>query len=1180
MSSQALVGTEAVRRFAVGHGVEPVEVWAAALDVLFYLLDYPGVELEGKHDFARIMANRIRRDSVGAAANDGWGVTAPQTGVLDTQALLHAPPAVGVDELGRHCGWLEGLVARLIEAPHAQIAQFDVLEEGELAAQLVRSWGPRGNYPHDARIETLCFARAAAQPDAVAIVDGDVLLTYADLCERADVLAAELTRLGVGPGVAVALQMPRCAGMVVSALGVLRAGALYVPIDPEYPQERIRYLLDDCGARYRVLLEGEHVADGTTLVVARSGLLVNATRSPGCAPGTPVASRSAAAQVIPASQPAYLMYTSGSTGQPKGVPVPHRGVVRLAYGLDDLALDASSVMLFAGAVGFDSTVLEMWCPLIHGGRLCIAERDDLLDSARLRELLVRCGVNTLFMTPALFALHADRDPAMFATVRQVALGGDRFPARHARLVADACKDIVFINGYGPTENAVFSTTCRVVPAEDDVVPIGRPIGHSSAYVLNAHRRVLPDGVIGELYVGGDGLGLGYHGRPDLTEAAFVPHPYETGLRLYRTGDFARIGKDGTLHFHGRRDHQVKIRGHRIELGEIESLLNRYPAVRAAVVLTRTDAVGEPLLVAWLQVEQPVDVVALREWLRAKLPAPLIPARFECVDAFPVTTNGKVDRAALAARDLVTASALATTLPQDHGDAVRLLVAQTLALPDVAMDMSFAGQGGSSLAAARLARRIETELGRRCSASTILAAASIAALVQTVSVAPPPRATLASATATADRMASPQQRRLYIEQIKAPASRAYNLPFVVEFDRVPDIERLRAAFAQLVVRHPLLAASFDLESDVLMQRIGTDLTVEIPTLQEPDGGLAQLVKPFDLGVAPLWRAALIEGKSARMFFDIHHILCDGHALQMFFDEWDRLYRGEALAPLDLSYADLTEWQQQSLGGQQQAQHRAFWLNELQPLPCALTLPTDRLRSTARSDRGAHVMFEISEARTVALGDLARRCDATLFQALIAVYAIWLARATSSRDMVIGVPFNGRQLPGSDRVFGICVNTVCLRLRLDEASTIQDVIRLAAQQALTAADHQDYAFDELVRELVPSPDYRRHPIFDTMFAFQDAGLTGMSALGGTVRWVPSATQAALFDLNLQIEPSLLGLSATWGYADDIFDHASVEAFAADFLVVLDMVVSMPAKAIAKCLEDCDTPPASLPEIDFSF
>ncbi|SAL37539.1 amino acid adenylation protein [Caballeronia choica] len=701
--------------------------------------------------------------------------------------------------------------------------------------------------------------------------------------------------------------------------------------------------------------------------------------------------------------------------------------------------------------------------------------------------------------------------------------------------------------------------------------------HSS---VNAHRRILPDGIIGELYVGGDGLGLGYFQRPALTEAAFVAHPYEPGERLYRTGDYACVGRDQMLYFHGRRDHQVKIRGHRVELGEIESLLVQYPAVSGAVVLPRTDAVGEPALIAYLLVDRAFDDDALRAWLRAQLPAAFVPVRFECLDVFPVTPNGKVDRAALAAADGPTAHGTDMSLPRDIGEALAILVAETLGLSKVAPGGSFIGLGGSSLAAARLAWRIETVLRRRCSASMILAAPSLATLAETLRHALPPKGGPgANALPLTDRPASPQQRSLYVEQLKSPASTAYNLPMVVEFEKAPDLTRLRDALAQLVARHPMLAASFDVADGMVMQRVGHELPIGIEVSRDPATNLSAHVRPFDPGVAPLWRAVLVDGERPRLLFDIHHILCDGHALRNLFDEWDRIYRGMQLEKPALSYADYVEWLAGSLSGARKEQQRAFWLDALQPLAPAIALPTDRSREGPRADRGGHVLFEIGAERAAALSALVRGLDATLFQGLIAAYVIWLSRSTASRDMVIGVPFLGRQAPGSDHVFGICVNTVCLRFELSADDTFEQVIRHAAARSVAASEHQDYPFDELVRELVPTPDYRRHPIFDTMFAFQETGLTGMSALGGTVHWVPAATEATLFDLNLQIECGPKGLLATWGFARDVFDRSTVEGFAEEYLGVLDTMISTPAGAIAQCLEDRGTL-ANLPDVAFSF
>ncbi|MGP3933082.1 amino acid adenylation domain-containing protein [Nonomuraea sp. KM88] len=1078
-----------------------------------------------------------------------------------------AGDALSADMVARHAAHLATVLAMPADRT---IRELDPLSPAEHAS--LERWNDTATgHQRDARIEQLFAEQAERAPAHPAVVHGSTTLTYAELHRRSSSLAGSLLREGLRPGEPVALLLPRTVELVVSALAVVKAGGCYLPIDPTTVRDRVAFTLEDSGAR----------------------LLITSGRPP----ATPAGSRVVdlddhdwtaepeleGPAVGDAGAPAYLMYTSGTTGRPKGVMIPHRGVVRLVRGVGYVRLDATTRMAQVGATGFDASVWEIWGALLNGGTLHLLDRETFLDAEELRRSLADAGVTTALFTSALFARLADEDPAVFRPLRDLLVGGDVLSPGHARAVLRANPGLRLVNAYGPTENAVISTVHTVAGPIGARVPIGRPVPDTAAYVLNHDRLPLPVGVPGDLYVSGDGMATGYHERPELTGRAFVRHE---GRLLYRTGDRARRLPDGSIDFLGREDRQVKVRGFRVEPGEVETALLGVAGVSGAVVVLRRTP--EPHLCAY--VEGRVDAEHVRAEIGRRLPAPMVPAHVVVLPELPLTPNGKVDLGGLPAPEVASGGRAAV-------DEVERTLAglweDVLGVRGIGADDPLDRLGGSSLTATRVSALVRRRFGVSCPVSAVLSARTVAELAEFVRAADRTQVTgPRPGLATERTPLSPQQHGVHVEQVKDPADTQYNLPIFVDLPGPVDHERLTAALATLVERHEILRTEFPVDGDGHpYQRVREPLDVTIGVVdlapgEDPDAWAERWIRPFDLARAPLWRAALVRhGDGARLVLDIHHLLTDGHALTLLMGEWAALVRGERPPGAELSYRDYAQW---AAGSERRAlseSQRPFWEETFdRPVPPP-DLPTDRPTdrptggpgSSVRTTEGGHLAFRFGPQRALAVRELARAESVTPFHVLLAAYTAFLGQVSGSADVTVGTAASGRHLPGVDRVQGMFVNTLCLRARPSAELPFLQHLRTVAAHAVAAVDHQDHTLDT-ARYARPS-GHGRHPLFDTFFAVQDTGLRRVDFLGGRPCWRPDVTGRTIFDLDLQIEVEPDDYAASWAYATTLFLRPTVELFRDELLALLDAAIADPGTPLGE-LRRVAVTPHDLSELAFDF
>jgi amino acid adenylation domain-containing protein len=1114
---------------------------------------------------------------------------------------------------------LPRLLAGAAANPGRRLSELPLLAAAERFQLLVEWNDTASRYPRDSSVGELFAAAARRAPDAVAVVQGPLAVTYGRLDRLANRLARRLRALGVGPEERVALCCERSPGLVAALAGILAAGGAYVPLEPSHPPARLARLLAD--ARPRAVVAGSAalaaaLPPGDWPVVVLGDGEAGPDGPPPPVPGAAAATVAtvAMAATVAAGNLAYVLYTSGTTGEPKGVAVVHRGVVRLVMGSGFARFGPAEVFLLLSPVGFDASTLELWGCLLHGGRLVLPEaaRPSL---AELGRTLVEHGVTTLWLTAALFEQMAAERPGDLAGVRQLLAGGDVLPPDRVRHLLGAAGGPLLINGYGPTENTTF-TSCHAMRRPDDLpagrpVPIGTPVANSRVYVLDASLRPVPLGVPGELCAAGDGLARGYFGQPAPTAASFLPDPHGGfGERLYRTGDRARWLDGGVLEFLGRRDHQVKIRGFRIEPGEVEAALARHPRVRQAAVLAAGGggaALGERRLVAYvaaaggaqegaaagIAAAGAVSAAELRRFLAERLPPYMVPARFVLLPALPLTASGKLDRQALAALAPGPPGPGDSPLVAPRGPFEEMLAAlweELLAAGPVGAHDDFFALGGHSLLATRLVSRLRADLGIDLGLRTVFESPTLAEMAREVARAmagdapaaePPLLPAPAAAGRPADGPLSFAQERLWFLDQLAPGNPFYNVPAAVWMSGRLAVGALAGALLAVVHRHQALRTVFPAVGGRPVQRLAAAAlplpVVDLMRLPQAVAAraadrlaVAEAGRPFDLTAGPVVRARLVATRADEhlLLLTLHHVVADGWSVGVLVREVAALYaalaagRQPALPELPIQYGDFARWQRRWLQGEVWERQLGYWKEKLGgPLP-ALELPADRRRPAVQRFRGARLPVALPAAAAARLRQVARERGATLFMALFGGFVALLHRTTGQDDLVVGSVVANRNRAEIEGLIGFFVNSLALRTDASGQPSFARLLGRVREVALGAYAHQDLPFEKLVSELRPERDMSHNPLFQVVFVLQNAPQAPLELAGLRLAAAAAENHTSIFDLKLELWEAEGGaVRGSIQYDTDLFDAPTIARLAGHFERLVADAADRPERRIGE-------------------
>ncbi|WP_328341090.1 non-ribosomal peptide synthetase [Micromonospora sp. NBC_00421] len=1072
---------------------------------------------------------------------------------------------------------LRRVLQAVVAQPDQRIDQIDILGREERDQLLRQGTGARPDrVAFGERTLQEAFRRQAERsPDAIAVRCAGRSLTYRELDERSNRLAHRLRAAGVGPERPVATLLDRTVDLVVALTAILKAGGFYVPLHHASPLDRMQWVLGECGAE--VLLTDEVMRE-RGLPVANRVISMEDPETDGLPSTDPEVTGHRA-------QLAYVMYTSGSTGAPKGVAITHDDVFELISDSIFTPGDHDRVLLLT-PYEFDPSTYSFWYPLLHGGTAVIAPEADLTVE-RLARLMRQEQITGVDVTAGLFRVMAEEHPECFADVRVVITGGDIVSPVAVRKVLEHCPGLLVRSNYGPTETTLFATSAPWRRAADvpAPVPIGRPLDGMCAYVLDQSLSLVPSGVVGDLYLAGAGLARGYLKRSDLTAERFVADPFgPPGTRMYHTGDRVRWTPDGLLDFAGRADGQVKIRGFRIELPEIEAVLAAVPGVRQVAVVAREDQPGDKRLVAYVVSDADLDD-ALERQARQRLPEYMVPAAVVRLDRLPLTANNKVDHRALPAPALAPRGEIRP--PRDVTEAVLCdLFADLLPVDRVGIDDNLFDLGGHSLLATRLVSRIRTAFSCELAVRAVFEAPTPAGLAVLVKQAPAARPALLPATRPERVPLSFAQRRLWFLHRLEGRSAAYTLPLAVRLTGRCDPAALEAALGDVVARHENLRTIFP-EIDghpcqVVLPAEQARPALPVERVDDVQAALREAARvSFDPTVDVPMRARLFtDGPDEHvLLLALNHIGSDGWSMRPLARDLHDAYaarlagRAPTWEPLPVQYADYTLWQQTMLGTEDDPTslaHRQLdhWRRVLDGCVEELELPTDHPRPAAASYRGARLPLSIGTQAHRRLVELARATNATVFMVLHAALATLLHRFGAGTDIPIGTPVAGRTDAALDDLIGFFVNTLVLRVDLADDPTFTELLARVRRTDLAAYEHQEVPFELVVEAVNPSRSLARNPLFQVMLEVSiefDRYRVDLPGLDSASQ--PLDTESALFDLLFTFDERYLadgspaGLNGVLEYSTDLFRPDTARLIAERFRVVLDRLVARPDQRLSE-------------------
>jgi amino acid adenylation domain-containing protein len=1104
------------------------------------------------------------------------------------------------------CGFLHGFTAAVTEQERHQ---------------LLIEWNQtQTDYPQDKCIHQLFEEQVEKTPDAIAVVFVDEQsstrsrsvsdrrrvnqqLTYQELNQRANKLANYLQSLGVRSEVLVGICVERSLEMVVGILGILKAGGAYVPLDIAYPQERLAFMLSD--SQVSILLTQQHLVEKLPEHQATIVCLDTDWEDIAKTPSQPTKI------AVKPNNLAYVIYTSGSTGQPKGVLISHCNVVRLFAATQPwFQFSQNDIWSLFHSYAFDFSVWEIWGALLYGGRLVIVPYYVSRSPELFYNLLLQEKITVLNQTPSAFqqliqfeaSLNNNSNSSINLNLRFVIFGGEALNIQSLKPWFDRHGDKFpqLVNIYGITETTVHVTyrPINIADLNSSSKVIGCAIPDLQLYILDSHLQPVPVSVAGEIYVGGAGLARGYLNRPELTAQRFISHPFnnQPEARLYKTGDLARYLPNGDIEYLGRIDNQVKIRGFRIELGEIETLLNQHPNLREAKVIAREDIPGDKRLVAYIipnsvkgefnSLESEISY-QIRDYLKQQLPDYMVPAAFVVLESFPLTNNGKVDYRALPTPNYTSARSNYIAPQNPIEKAIADIWSQVLKVDNIGIDNNFFELGGHSLLATQVLSRIRQEFNQEIPIHLLFEFPTILEFSKHIGITKTTNNNLLiPILEPREQLEIPlsfaQQRLWFLDQLQ-PNKTAYNLVYTFKIQGLLHIAALEKSIADIIERHELLRTNFVAIDGQAIQIINDSWknSFSLPVINLRSLSDEQLERevltiakqevetPFNLAKDALFRVRLLQLSAEKfiLIFNIHHIIFDGWSFGILFAELNAIYTAycegltSPLTKLPIQYADFSLWQRKWLTDSNLESQFNYWKKQLSGILPILKLPIDRPRPRVQTYRGTTKTFVLSPELTASITSFAQKEGVTVFMTLLTAFKLLLCRYSGQEDVIVGTPIAGRNRREIEGLIGFFVNTLALQTNLAEHPSFRELLSRVRRVCLEAYTHQDVPFEQLVEVLQPERDSSHTPIFQVMFALQNAPIGKLQLPNLNLEVLEPLVTTAKFDITLSMEERNGQLIGEWEYNTDLFDDWTMERMLKNFQVLLSEILTDPEQNIWK-------------------
>ncbi len=1075
------------------------------------------------------------------------------------------------------------ILEAIVETPQARINELNILSEMERTQLLLDFNNTAIDFPLNKTVLDYFAEMVVKVPDQEAIVEGIKKLTYSELDKKSNQLANFLNKQSVKKGDLVAVFLNRSIDMIIAILGILKAGAAYVPIDPAYPEERIRFIIEDTDSIV-ILSHSEYekqlnfFEEKRLVFMDRDGADIEEEQTNGNG------------LVVSSDMLAYIIYTSGSTGKPKGVMIQHSSLNNLvSWHIQTFALTSASRSSMYAGVAFDASVWEIWPYLSSGGTLHVIADDIRLSIKKLYDYFYVNRLTHSFLPTAIVPAFVEQSRNKINQLAFLLTGGDSLPSIDIEGL-----NYELVNNYGPTENTVVTTYCSLSSKDKQSTPlIGGPISNTKVYLLDNHQKLVPVGVPGEIYIGGKNLSMGYFKRPELNLKHFLTNLSDelAEKRVYKTGDIARWKPNGQLEFLGRKDEQVKIRGYRIELGEIEAILLEDKSVSQAVVKVVGNGHENKFLVAYIVSEGDFDKEKLLKELQLNLPDYMLPSQLIPLQELPLTPNGKIDKKALPDPDLSYLKEKVFVAPRNalETDLVEIW-SELLGLEKIGIYDNFFAIGGHSLLAMRLISMIAKKVEKTLEMKAIFEAPTIAELAKRINQIPG-GSLLPLVTAIVDRpdkipLSYAQERLWFLD--KLVGSTHYHIPYVQYYDIVPNIKMLESILNQFVNRHEVLRTVFYEDNGEVFQHIlpknKWKLAVENPTSSIEKDQLEWLISekinlPFKLESDYMLRATLIDlqEKGCVLIMVVHHIASDGWSSDIMMIELEELYnaamsnRKPNLDEMTVQYADYALWQTKYLTKEVLENKLLYWKKKLGGAPIS-NFPLDYSRPSVQSKKGNSKTFIIGQTVTTNLKQLCDQYESTMFMTLLAVLKLLLYKYTGQKDLSVGSPIANRSQKELENLVGFFANTIVLRSKLEEDMPFINLLYQIKQTSLEAYSHQDTPFSKVVDVIVDDRDMSRTPLFQIMFMLQNfldennhINLDQEKSKDDEKESIDSDShfsnsyQVAKFDLTFSAVEWQGKINFTINYCTDLFKLETIDQIGKHFIQLVNIIIRQPETPI---------------------
>lgn len=1046
---------------------------------------------------------------------------------------------------------IESLYSRLLYITNQvlesdkKLFEIEFITEAEKDKILNKFNNTKTDYPKEKSVVQLFEEQVEKVPSKNAVFFENTELTYEELNFKANSIASYLVKNGAKTEDVIGIFLDKSLESIISILGILKTGCAFLPIDVAYPESRINYMLENSNTKF-ILTNSkfEKILNTKIKIINLDNFEFKDEKNLNLK--------------IKPENLAYIMYTSGSTGNPKGVMVEHKNIVRLVKNTNYIKFGEDEKILQTGSIVFDACTFEIWAALLNGFELFIITKNDLLDPILLQNYINKNKISILWLTSPLFNQLSTSNPAIFENVKYLLTGGDVLSPSHINSVMEENPKLQIINGYGPTENTTFSTCFNIKEKYLDNIPIGYPIANSTCYIVNNELKLCPVGTVGELIVGGDGVSRGYLNSEKLTKEKFI-----SGLfgekRLYKTGDLAKWQDDGSIIFLGRADSQVKIRGNRIELSEINSKMLEFGTIKECINIVK-EINGTKVICAYFTQKSATSISNLRDFLHHNLPSFMVPNYFIKLEKMPLNQNGKIDKKLLPEPNLLEIEHKEIIKPRNSTDEFLVkTLEKLLGIKEISISDSFFDLGGDSLNAINFCSIISQKFNVHLSIQDIFKTPVISDLSDTVS-------SLKSTTIMKIQKVKPAsfyptssaEKRIYFSNIMSNST-VYNITGGIELSNEIDLKKVQDIFNELIKRHEILRTYFEVVDGNLVQKIVDSATVKLEKFSTKEKTIDEILKefdkPFDLSKPPIIRIGAISGNGKYIILlSLHHIIADGTSLKILIDEFCKLYNGEKLNNLKITYKDFSSYENDLIKNDM-LESKNYWINLFKDGSENLNLPLNYSRPPVFTFNGAKIYKKLDKKTVEQISKFCKTYNVTHFMFLLAIFYILLNKYSNNAEITVGTPTANRNNSDLSSVVGMFVNALPLKNQINKEDTFLKFLGNIKTNCLEAFSHQEYPFDELVKALNFPKNISRNSLFDVMFTYQNNGDIDINLNGTTAKYFKPDTNIAKYDLSLEAVPASDELELNFEYCADLFTKKFIDEFANHYIILLSNILERP-------------------------